>query len=310
MSRTLRAGVAGAGVFGGYHARKYASLEGVTLAGVYDLDIVRARALAEALGVAAFDDLDALLGVVDVLTVASPAQTHAAVAGAALAAGKSVYAEKPLTTALDEAEALIALADARGLVLACGHQERVVSHAMGLLDVPETPIRLEAVRRQPWGVRNTDVSCVLDLMIHDIDLALALNPAEALAVEAEGRVTEGPWLDEVRAKATLADGSTVVLEASRIAPVRERRMRVVFPSGEVEIDFVTRAFRNTTPFALDANFIDTPAGRDPLGASVAAFLAAVRGEAARPAVTGREAARALHFALAVESCASAAPLSV
>jgi predicted dehydrogenase len=303
MSRTLRAGVAGAGVFGGYHARKYVALEGVTLCGVYDPDLARARALAEALGAPAFDDLDALLGVVDVLTVASPAQTHAAVAGAALAAGKSVYAEKPLATSPGEAGQLIALALAGGLVLACGHQERVVSRAMGLLDVPQTPIHLEAVRRQPWGVRNTDVSCVLDLMIHDIDLALALNPAEPLAVEAEGRVTWGPWLDEVRAKTTLADGSTVILEASRIAPERERRMRVVFPSGEVEIDFVTRAFRNTTPFALNPNFIDTPAGRDPLGASVAAFLAAVRGETVRPAVTGEEAARALNLALAVELAA-------
>jgi predicted dehydrogenase len=144
------------------------------------------------------------------------------------------------------------------------------------------------------------VSCVLDLMIHDIDLALTLSPAEPLAVEAEGRVTLGPLLDEVRAEITLNDGASLILEASRIAEARERRMRVVFPSGEVEIDFVTRAFRNSTPFALDADFAETPAGQNPLAASVAAFVAAVRGDSPRPAVTGEEAARALDLALAVE----------
>ena len=99
-------------------------------------------------------------------------------------------------------------------------------------------------------------------------------------------MTHGPLLDRVRAEITLEDGSGIVLEASRIAEARERRMRVVYPSGEVEIDFVTRAFRNTTPFPLDADFTDTPAGQNPLAASVEAFVAAVRGEAAQPAVTG------------------------
>jgi predicted dehydrogenase len=102
---------------------------------------------------------------------------------------------------------------------------------------------------------------------------------------------------------TLEDGSTVRLQASRVADALERRMRVVYPSGEVEIDFVGRSFRNTTPFALNADFAATPAGANPLRASVAAFLAAVRGETARPAVTGEEAARALDLALAVEHAA-------
>ena len=80
-------------------------------------------------------------------------------------------------------------------------------------------------------------------------------------------------------------------------------MRMVYPSGEVEIDFLTRTFRNTTPFALNADFAETPAGKDPLGASVQGFLEAVRGELPRPVVTGEEAARALDLALAVEQAA-------
>ncbi len=303
MTQLSRAGVAGAGSFGGHHARKYAGLEDVTLVGVFDPDLARAQALAGGLAAEGFDDLAALLDRIDVLTIASPASTHAGVARAALAAGKAVYVEKPIATTLDDARDLVTLAQAGGLVLACGFQERVVSRAMGLLDAPERPLRLEAVRRGPWNPRNTDVSCVLDLMIHDIDLAVTLAPAPIAALEAVGRTTHGPFLDEVACQITLEDGAVLRLEASRIAPERERRMRIVYPSGEVEIDFVTRAFRNTTPFALDQAFTETPAGRDPLGASVTAFLAAARGETARPAVTGEEALRALEVALRVQGAA-------
>jgi predicted dehydrogenase len=304
LSRLLRAGVVGAGVFGSYHARKYATLPGVMLAGVFDPDAARGEALAQALGVRTFDSLEALLAAVDVLTVASPGATHAGVAKAALAAGKSVYVEKPLAVTVADADALVAQAAAAGLTLACGHQERVVFRAMGLLDIPERPTLLEALRRQPWGERNLDVSCVLDLMIHDIDLALTLGPAAPRIVAAGGRIAQGPLLDAVRADVTLDDGTQLTFDASRTAAARERRMRVVFPSGEVEIDFITRAFSNTTPFPLNPDFIDTPAGQDPLGVSVSAFLAAVRGEAARPAVTGEEAARALDLALTIERAAA------
>jgi predicted dehydrogenase len=289
-------------VFGGYHAHKYATLADVELTAVFDPDMDRARVLAGELSVAAADDLEALLGLCDVVSIASPAIFHAEQALKALKAGRSVYVEKPLAVSLEDADRLIAAAR-DGPVLACGHLERVMFAAMGLLEVPEPPAALFAVRKGPWSPRNADVSCVLDLMIHDIDLALALNPVEPLAVEAESRTTIGPLLDEVRADVTLSDGSTLILEASRIAEVRERRMRVVYSSGEVEIDFLTGAFSNTTPFKLDSDFAVSAAGKDKLGASLQAFLAAVRGERDRPAVTGEEAARALDLALAVEQAA-------
>jgi predicted dehydrogenase len=303
VSQGLKAGVVGAGSFGGHHARKYAAMDGVELVGVFDPDAGRAGELAAGLGARAFADLAGLLAEIDILTVASPAIAHAEAALAALAAGKSVYVEKPLATDLEAADRLVQAAARKGLVLACGHQERVVSRAMGLLNLPEAPLLLEATRFQTWGPRNTDVSCVLDLMVHDIDLGLALTAAEPLAVEATARTTHGPFLDAVSAEVTLSDGATLRLAASRIAEARERRMRIVLPSGAIEVDFVARTFVNTTPFALNPDFADTPEGRDPLGASVAAFVAAVRGEAPRPAVTGAEAARALDLALAVEQAA-------
>jgi predicted dehydrogenase len=300
MSETLRGGVIGAGVFGGYHARQYARLPGVTFSGVYDVHPDRAAKVAMPLGGRAYADLDEFLAAVDVVTVASPATHHAGQALAAIAAGKSVYVEKPIGIAVADAEKVRAAAAAKGLVVACGHQERVVFRAMGLLDVPEQPLRLEALRHGPPSERSRDVSAVLDLMVHDIDLALAIAAADPVTAEAEGvRGPDGVW-DAVRAEVSFDSGLAMTLDVSRLADARKRSMRIVYPSGVVEIDFMARTFRNTTPFALNPDFADTPAASDPLGASVEGFLQAVRGKAPRPIVTINEAIAALDLAIAVE----------
>jgi len=308
MVRPLRAGVIGAGVFGGHHARKVASLPGVALTAVLDPHAERAEALAGPLGAAVFDDLDAFLDAVDLVTVASPASSHARLAAEALTRGRHVYVEKPLADDAADGRTLVGAARASGAVLACGHQERAVFRAIGLLDLPERPTRIEAVRRGTFTGRNTDVSCVLDLMIHDIDLALVLAGEGPAEVSARGRTTEGPYADEARAELAFPSGMSVRLQASRIAEQRERTMRIAFPSGELEIDFLARRFVDNTPFGLDSRFAETPDGKDPLGASVAAFVAAVRGEAPRPLVTGEEAARALDVALEIDRKAGQRPI--
>jgi predicted dehydrogenase len=302
-NKVLECGVAGAGVFGGYHARQYAQAPGARLAAVYDLHLDRARAIAEPLGGAAFDDLDAFIAAVDLVSITTPATSHAAVAGAALRAGRHAYVEKPLATTLEDAEGLLDLAAKRNLVLAVGHQERMVFRAMGLFDAPEAPLYLESVRMGTWSPRNADVSCVLDLMVHDIDLAFALDPADVIAVEAEGRITHGPLLDQVRAEATFESGLTAVLTASRIAEARERRMLIRYPSGEVRIDFLARTFENTTAFVLNAAFAETPVGKDPLGSALKEFLAVVSGDHAKLPAGPRDGVRALDLALAVEQAA-------
>jgi len=293
----VQAGVIGAGVFGTFHARKYASLPGVVLAAVFDPDAERGGRLSGELGAMAFTDLDAFLDAVQVVTIASPADSHAAMAHRVLAAGRHAYVEKPLATEIEAGQALVELARVRRLVLACGHQERLVFAAMGLLQTPEAPLRLESVRRGTPNDRNRDVSCVLDLMIHDLDLGLTL------AGEGEWEVSASGGFDEARAEVRFASGLVGVFEASRVADARERTMRIVYPSGVVEIDFLKPAFDNRTAFALNEAFATTPDGRDPLGASVSAFLAAVRGDAERPAVTGDEGLSALELALAVERAA-------
>jgi predicted dehydrogenase len=290
----LKAGVIGAGAFGGNHARKYASLEGVELVGVYDPQASAAETLAQSLGVTAFRSMEELLAAVDVVTVASPAIFHAEGVLAALRAGRHAYVEKPLAVSLEDADRILKLAAERRLVVAVGHQERVVSEAMGLFNIPEQPLRLEAVRRGTPSTRNLDVSATLDLMVHDIDLALTLTTGEPLAAEADGDE------DQASADITFDNGFVASFSVSRVAEARDRRTRIVYPSGEVAIDFLARTFANTTPFELNDDFAETPAGKDPLGVSVQGFLDAVEGRSPRPVVTAQEAARALDLTLAVE----------
>ena len=160
--------------------------------------------------------------------MASPASVHAEGALAALKAGKPVYIEKPIAISLADAEAIMAQAARQNLVVACGHQERVVFQAMGLFDIPEQPLRLESVRHGTPSERSLDVSVVLDLMIHDLDLALSLSNAEPLAVEADGTVDfSGGW-DQARAEVTFDDGFTAIFDSSRMAPERKRNTRVRF----------------------------------------------------------------------------------
>jgi predicted dehydrogenase len=299
MAELLRAGVVGAGVFGGYHAAKYAALPGVTLAGVYDHHPEHAEALAARCGGQVFASEAALIAAVDIVSVATPAIAHASTALAALNAGKPVYVEKPLAALPDDAGAIVALAERRGLVAACGFLERAGMAAMGLFDMPEAPTLLEAIRIGPPSPRNLDVSVVLDLMVHDLDLALALDLSDPVTIEGDGACVANAALDRVDAEVEFDSGFVARFRASRIAETRERTMRIVYPSGEVRVDFLTHAFENTTPFALDPNFEDAPSARDKLGASLAAFVAAVRGEGA-PLATVRDGARALDLALAIE----------
>jgi predicted dehydrogenase len=299
MSSILRAGVIGAGVFGGYHAQKYAGFEGVELAGVLDPHPERAAAVAERFGGAAFSDLTAFLAAVDVVSIAAPAVRHGELALAALKAGKPVYVEKPIATSLEDADRIIAEAAKRDLVVAVGFLERAAFAAMNLFDIPHPPLRMECARLGPPSPRNLDVSVVVDLMIHDLDLALHLTTSDPVTVEAEGACVSHQLLDEASAEVSFEDGFMATFRASRVAEGRERTLTIVYPEGEVRLDLLAHSFENTTPWALDAGFEESPAGKDRLGASLAAFLAAVRGEGA-PLANGLDGARALDLALAVE----------
>lgn len=297
----LKAGVAGAGVFGGYHASKYAAHAQAALVGVFDPDQARAQALASHHGVRVFERFEDLLGAVDVVTIASPALYHGALARAALEAGRHVLIEKPIAVTLEDADAITALAKKHRLAVQVGHQERFVFAAMGLLDIAERPRTIAAHRRNRYSPRGTDVSVTLDLMTHDLDLARLLagrSPVAQLTGETETSRSAAP--DRALASIVFANGTEARLEASRLAEETARGMRIEYASGVVEVDFIAKSFVNTTPHALNADFRDDPKAKDSLGAGVDAFLAAARGEAA-PAVSGEDGRAALALALAIDA---------
>lgn len=304
MAKTLRAGVIGSGVFGGYHAGKYVAATGADLVAVFDVSAAAAKAGGEKHGVRGYDNLDAFLSAVDIVTIASPAATHFSMAKACLSAGKPILIEKPISHTAAEGQTLVDLAETKNLVLAIGHQERLVFEAMGLFEAPERPIAISGVRMGPWNPRGSDVSVTLDLMVHDADLVLVLlgnpNPV-TITAQASCQKTDLP--DEISADITFDSGAVAALSASRIHTGRERRMEITYPSGSLKIDFIARTFENNTGFALNENYGETPGGQDPLGANLQYFIDTVTGKRERPAVSGHDGLKALELILAIDAAA-------
>jgi predicted dehydrogenase len=303
-SGPLKAAVIGAGVFGHHHATKYKALaqagQQVELFAVADPSAdMRAKAKAHH-GCKVVADWRELLGKVDLVSVCSPAITHAEIVRAFLKAGAHVLVEKPIATTMEEAAELVALSRQVGRVLSVGHQERFVFARTGLLGLPQAPIEISCWRQGPWTGRGDDVSVVLDLMIHDLDLVHALVPGPVTEVRAEGLIEYGPHADEVFALLRFAGGAIAKLETSRVANERKRGLRAVYADGVVEIDFLARTVKNTTPHALGALELG-----DPLGESVAGFVAAAQA-GIDALVTPEQAAQALQTALWVEQASGVA----
>ena len=303
-SGPLKAAVIGAGVFGHHHANKYKSLaqagQNVELYAIADPS---AEMLAKARGhhgCKTVSDWRELLGRVDLVSICSPAITHADIVRDFLKAGAHVLVEKPIATTLEEAAELVALSREVGRVLSVGHQERFVFARTGLLDVSEIPQEITCWRQGPWTGRGDDVSVVLDLMIHDLDLVHALVPGPVGDVRAEGLVEYGPHADEVFAILRFTNGTIAKLETSRVANERKRGLRAVYADGVVEIDFLSRTVTNTTPRPLGALELG-----DPLGESVAGFVTAARA-GTDALVTPEQAAQALETALWIEDASGVA----
>ena len=298
---TLKAAVIGAGAFGRHHASKYRGIAGVELIAIADPSAEVRKASFANHGVHAVADWRQLLGLVDLVSVCSPAVTHAGIVRAFLNSGANVLVEKPIATSLDEADALIALAASTGRVLTVGHQERFVFAGTGLLDSAEIPQEISCWRMGPWTGRSADVSVVLDLMIHDLDLVHQMVPFAVREVDARARALHGYLADEVSASVAFSNGTLAHLETSRISETRRRGMRAAYKDGVIEIDFITRKVRNTTPRPLRALEMG-----DPLAESVASFVGSVRANAA-PMVRPQEARRALQTALMIDDAADHGP---
>ena len=296
----LRAAVIGAGSLGRYHVQKYASAEGVDLAGIADLQIDRAQALAAGHGGRAVTDFRELLPHIDVASVVVPTESHFEVASACIEAGVHVLVEKPISRTLDEADALMAAAKARNVTLAVGHLERFNPAFVELAALVDRPFFVEAERLGGFKARATDVDVVLDLMIHDIDLVLTLMAAPIASISACGFQVLTDHIDIANARIEFEDGAVADLSASRVSRTPVRKLRVFgsnfYASADLNVPEL-RVERRPVPggAASEGRAFEKA---DALKTEIGAFLDKVRGGDDRT-VSGDEARRALDVALQV-----------
>ena len=313
--KPVKVGVIGIGNMGWNHARVLSLLRDAELVGVADPDSARGALAKEQFGCEWFEDYNALIHEVEAVCIAVPTLLHHPVGMACLQAGVHVLIEKPIAASEQEARELIAAAEQADRLLQVGHIERFNPAFRELLNVVanEEVVVLEGRRHSPHADRANDVSVVLDLMIHDIDLVLELAGAPVVGFAAAGgRSGDGP-IDYVTATLNFANGVAASLTASKMSHRKVRCLSAHCRASLVEADFLHRnlrihrraqesysATRGELLYRHDG-FIEevsiTPT--EPLYAELEHFLQCVRGTA-RPAVDGLQASRALRLADLIE----------
>jgi predicted dehydrogenase len=312
VSTRVRTGVIGAGGLGHHHIRILRDLQGPDFAGFYESRPDRAAQVSAELGVRAFESLDALLDVVDAVTIVVPTPGHFAVAQPVLARGIHALIEKPIATTLAEADAMLALAKANGALVQTGHVERFNRAIRAAIPYVDAPRFIQSDRLAPFNPRGADVAVVLDLMIHDIDLVLTLVGGRASSVHAVGVPVLTPFVDIANARLTFESGAVANITASRVSRDRMRKLRIFQQSGYLSLDLgagngeffrlregLNMAELATAPLALEQFVERIPLEADEgdaLRLEFESFLAAVRGEAPVP-VTGEAGRDALDVAL-------------
>ncbi len=237
----IKIAVIGVGYLGRHHARIFSSLEGAELYGIADPDPGRASEAAQATGAKPCSDFREFLPLVDAVSVVTPTETHHGIALECLRAGKSVFLEKPITSTVQQADSLIEEAAKRGLVLQVGHIERFNPAAEEFARIAARPGFIEAERVSPFQGRGTDVDITLDLMIHDIDIALSLFGSPAVSrIKAAGSSVLTETLDYVKAWVDFEGGQSAVFTAGRVSPEKRRIMRAIGDEKYIEVDFMNR----------------------------------------------------------------------
>lgn len=306
MTGKIRTATIGVGHFGRIHSQKYAALERSQLVAVCDTDGQRAEAVAWEVGCRAVADYRELLGQVDAVSVVVPTKAHHEIALAFLEHGAHVLVEKPIADTVEAADDLIRAAAARGRVLQVGHLERFSTVRAAIDETITHPVYIEANRISPFRLRGTDVSIVLDLMIHDIDMVLSLVDAPVESVDAVGAPVLSALEDIANSRIRFANGCVASITASRISLKNERKMRIFSPNAYVSVDFLTRKVLqarktgetlDTGVPAIDVKDQAFEEG-DSLRAEIESFLDAIA-DGRPPVVSGEDGRRALATALRI-----------
>ncbi len=306
MSEKINVAVIGVGHLGKWHADKYAAADDCNLVAVVDTDLETARSIADKHGAEAVTDYQAILGKVDAVSLVVPTSAHYDIARDCLAGGIHCLIEKPITESVAEAQTLIDLARDHKLVLQVGHIERFNSVMMDIDDMLDQPQFIESSRLAPFTPRATDVSVILDLMIHDIDIILDLIASPIRQINASGISVLSDEIDIANARLEFESGCVANVTASRISRKRERKLRIFQKDAYISADFqekilaVNRKGSTQTENGFheithsEKSYQDT----DALNLEVLDFIQAIK-TGGKPKVTGEDGKRALETAIEI-----------
>lgn len=296
----ITAAVVGTGHLGRHHVRILAGMEGVRCLGAFDTDRERLAGITAEHGVPALGSMEAA-GEADAVVVATPTVSHRAVAGALLAAGCHVLVEKPIAASVAEADELVALAEEHQRVLSVGHVEFHNPAVQAALALAEDVRYLETQRLSPFTARSIDVDVILDLMIHDLQITLAVAGEAPAEIRAVGVPVLTDKVDLCHAWVEFPGGLVANLTASRVSAERIRKLRLFARDAYFSIDYAEQSVssaelvRTVEGVTISPRTVEV-VKEEPLRAELEAFIGACRGERT-PTVDGRTGSAALAAAI-------------
>ncbi len=258
FSDMLKFGLIGAGHLGKIHLRLLREIESIDLVGFYDAQQAVRNAVSEEFDIKAFDDLHDLIDAVDAVDIVTPTVSHYEIAKIALKKGKHIFIEKPITKTLEEAESLIDLTYEAGVKAQVGHVERFNPAFVEGKKYIDRPVFIEVHRLAQFNPRGTDVSVVLDLMIHDIDIVLSVVNSPIKKVHASGVAIVSKTPDICNARLEFNNGCVANLTASRLSMKNMRKARFFQQSAYVSIDFLDKKIEVFELEALKENESEMP----------------------------------------------------
>jgi len=306
--KTVKVGVVGVGALGQHHARIYNEIEGAELVGVYDANPRQGRKIAKHNNTVYYSSMDELADAVDAISVAVPTDRHREIGGALLEKGVHLLIEKPISVTTQEAEELVELAEQHNVVLQVGHIERF-NPVMSYLDkkaLKTPPKFIEAHRLAPYPPkrrgavpRGTEVSVVLDLMIHDLEVILHLVKSPVKEIRAVGVPVLSPTEDICNTRLEFENGAVANITTSRISPERMRKIRVFTEDSYISLDYQAQSGQVLTKgkFGINKNKVPVEKG-DQLTRELVSFVKCVATKDT-PMVTGQQASEALKLAVEI-----------
>jgi predicted dehydrogenase len=303
-TENVRVAVIGVGHLGRHHARIFSALDGARLAAVVDTIPERARDAAAPAGARALTDFREILDEVDAVTIAVPTELHRDIAVPFLERGVSVLVEKPMARSVAEADEILDAAERGRATLAVGHTERYNPAVAAVMPLITSPRFIEVHRLGVFPDRSLDIDVVFDLMIHDLDVILALVRSDVTSIEAVGVPVLTPKTDIANARLRFASGCIANLTASRISRDRVRKIRFFQPDSYLSIDYAAQeieAWRLVRHAGARPSIEGGPMPvqhEEPLRREFADFVSAVR-DGTRPVVDGEAGRRALELATRV-----------